>query len=126
MNSLCNILINDLRIWIHLGCGEAEKENAQLVSFNIELIFKTPPGSLITDNLDDTVCYLKLTQAIQNLCKERRFNLIEHLAHEVSQTLVTLLTGKNIAELKIAVHKLAPPVPGVHGGVIFTYASKIT
>ena len=125
MNSQCTLSINDLRIWIHLGCGEAEKQNAQLVSFNIELIFKIPPDGLVTDDLDDTVCYLKLTQAIQNLCQSKRFNLIEHLSYEVRQAVVTLLTGQNIAETKITVHKLAPPVPGVHGGVMFTYAGEI-
>ena len=127
MNSPCILSIHDLRIWIHLGCGEAEKQNAQLVSFNIELSFKTPPEGIRTDDLNDTVCYLEITKKIQDLCQSKRFNLIEHLVHEVRQETISLLNDKphNIADLKITVHKLAPPVPGVHGGVTFSYAGTI-
>ena len=113
-----------MRIWIHLGCGEAEKQNAQLVSFNINLSFKVPPIAIVTDQLDDTVCYLKLTQTIQNLCQNKRFNLIEHLVYDVHQAVVERLenNSQNITDLKVTVNKLAPPVPGIHGGVSFTYS----
>lgn len=86
-----------------------------------------PPKGTVTDQLDDTVCYLKLVQAIQNLCQKKRFNLIEHLGYDVHQVVTTLLKdhSQNVADLKVTVRKIAPPVPGVHGGVTFTYAGTM-
>jgi dihydroneopterin aldolase len=127
LNSPCILSINDLRIWLHLGCSDAEKQNPQLVSFNIKISFKTPPNGITTDQLDDTVCYLEITKKIQSLCQGRRFNLIEHLAYEAKNTITKHLENNhNINELQIAVHKIAPPVPGVHGGVTFTYTENVT
>lgn len=112
---------------MHLGCSEAEKQNAQMVSFNIEFIFKATPLGTKTDNLDDTICYFKITNEIQSLCESKRFNLVEHLAYEAYQKIIKFLGQNNhgITSLKVTIHKLAPPVPGVHGGVKFTYTENI-
>lgn len=123
----CTLLVNDLRVWVHLGCSEAEKYNPQLVSFNIEFTFDISPVGTITDNLDDTVCYLQITEAVQSLCQSKNFNLIEHLAYEIYRLIINFLSqnSKKISNLSVTVHKLAPPAPGIHGGVKFIYTEKI-
>lgn len=58
--------------------------------------------------------------------EHKNFNLIEHLASNIYEVVQDYLTKGNqsIGALKITVHKMAPPVPNVHGGVHFTYGGK--
>lgn len=83
LNHSCELNIEKLITWIHLGCGSEEKHHAQAVEINIKLIFATPPLATQTDNIDDTICYAETVRLIQKLCQEHRFNLIEHLAARI-------------------------------------------
>ncbi|WP_265025286.1 MAG: dihydroneopterin aldolase [Wolbachia endosymbiont of Ephestia elutella] len=123
----CNLLISDLRLWVHLGCSAEEKFSPQLVSIDIDLTFKSPPSGLTTDQLKDTICYLEVVQNIQSLVQGKQFNLIEHLTHEIYRAINNLLLRKKhiISSVRVTTHKIAPPVPGVHGGVFFTYCNEL-
>ncbi|MEI8295515.1 MAG: dihydroneopterin aldolase [Alphaproteobacteria bacterium] len=117
--------ILDLRVWLHLGCSDQERFNPQLVSFNIELEFKEAPKGSSTDTIEDTVCFATLAQAIKSFCQTKQFHLIEHLGAEVHQVVAKSL-GQHIglvALINVTVHKIAPPVPDLHGGAVFTYCS---
>jgi len=122
-----NLIVSDLRIWVHLGCGEEEKFHPQLVSINLEFNFNAPPAAMITDNLEDTVCYLKAAEAIQSLCRDKRFNLIERLAYDIHRVVSHMVADRaeTISFVKVSLHKVAPPVPGVHGGVKAVYSAPI-
>lgn len=121
----CKLVISDLRIWLHLGCGEEEKYHPQLVHFDIELIFHAPPKGMASDQLVDTVCYVDIVSEIQALCKSKPFNLIEHLVQCVHEDICNTLGDKKeaIALINITVNKIGAPVPGVHGGVHFNYSA---
>lgn len=123
----CNLLISDLRLWVHLGCSVEEKFSPQLVSIDVDFTFKSPPSGLTTDQLKDTICYLEVVQNIQSLVQGKQFNLIEHLTHEIYRSINNLLLRKKhiISSVKVTTHKTAPPVPGVHGGVFFTYCNEL-
>ncbi|WP_264719786.1 MULTISPECIES: dihydroneopterin aldolase [unclassified Wolbachia] len=123
----CNLLISDLRLWVHLGCSAEEKFSPQLVSIDVDVTFKSPPLGLTTDQLKDTICYLEVVQNIQSLVQGKQFNLIEHLTHEIYRAINNLLLRKKhiISSVKVTTHKTAPPVPGVHGGVFFTYCNEL-
>lgn len=123
----CNLLISDLRLWVHLGCSAEEKFSPQLVSIDVDVTFKSPPLGLTTDQLKDTICYLEVVQNIQSLVQGKQFNLIEHLTHEIYRAINNLLLRKKhiISSVKVTTHKTAPPVPGVHGGVFFTYCNQL-
>lgn len=123
----CNLLISDLRLWVHLGCSAEEKSSPQLVSIDVDFTFKSPPLGLTTDQLKDTICYLEVVQNIQSLVQSKQFNLIEHLTHEIYRAINNLLLRKKhiISSVKVTTHKTAPPVPGVHGGVFFTYCNEL-
>ncbi len=80
-----------------------------------------------TDRLSDTVCYFKAIELIQNLVKERSFDLIEHLTGNIYEMLYRYLMDlqrKDIA-LKIQINKVSPPVEGIHGGVSFSYFNSL-
>ncbi|MDG7052442.1 MAG: dihydroneopterin aldolase [Wolbachia endosymbiont of Alcedoecus sp.] len=124
---LCNLLIRDLRIWVHLGCSTEEKFHSQLVSINVDFTFQSPPVGFITDRLEDTICYLEVVQSIQSLAQSKQFNLIEHFTRDVYIIISKLLMQKRhtISSIRVATHKVAPPVPDVHGGVLFTYCNAL-
>ncbi|MDR0296618.1 MAG: dihydroneopterin aldolase [Rickettsia sp.] len=121
------LIISDLRVWIHLGCSDQEKFHSQLVSFNIELEFTTPPKGTITDKLEDTVCYLELVQSIKSLCQTKHFNLIEHLTKEVYHAIdKSLIKHRDLVKcVNVMTRKMSPPVQDVHGGITFTYCSAL-
>lgn len=123
----CNLLISDLRLWVHLGCSAEEKFHSQLVSVNIDFTFKSPPLGLTTDQLEDTICYLEVVQSIQSLVQSKQFNLIEHLTHDIYRAINNLLVQKKhiISSIRVTTHKVAPSVPNVHGGVFFTYRNAL-
>ncbi|QBB83450.1 MULTISPECIES: dihydroneopterin aldolase [Wolbachia] len=123
----CNLLISDLRLWVHLGCSAEEKSSPQLVSIDVDFTFKSPPSGITTDQLKDTICYLEVVQNIQSLVQGMQFNLIEHLTHEIYRAVNNLLLRKKhiISSVRVTTHKIAPPVPGVHGGVFFTYCNEL-
>ncbi|MGL9718159.1 MAG: dihydroneopterin aldolase [Wolbachia sp.] len=123
----CSLLIQDLRLWVHLGCSAEEKFHSQLVSIDVDFTFKSPPLGLTTDQLEDTICYLKVVQNIQSLVQSKQFNLIEHLTHDIYITISNLVMKKKhiVSSIKVTTHKVAPPVPGMHGGVLFTYCNAL-
>ena len=95
------------------------------MSITIEFTFGFPPLGIKTDQLSDTVCYAGIVEHVQHLVQNKRFNLIEHLAGCIHDAICTLVTKSNIplSLLKVTVCKMAPPVPGIHGGVSFTYSA---
>jgi len=125
MESKFSLLVSDLRIWVHLGCGEEEKKHPQLVSLDIEVVFSSMPDAIFTDNIDDTVCYLAISESIQQLCNQTRFNLIEYMSKEVHNSVSKALLSKFgiVSLIKVSLRKVSPPVPGLHGGVFAIYSA---
>lgn len=119
--------ISDLRVWVRLGCTDQEKFHPQLVSFTIDLVFKAPLKALISDRLEETVCYFNLVQNIKRLCQNKSFNLIERLTADVYDAINASLGDQKslISSVNLTTHKIAPPVPDVHGGVSFTYCDAL-
>ena len=110
---------------MHLGWGEEEKHHPQQVSITLEFTFCAPPLGVTTDQLSDTLCYASIVEHVQHLVHKKRFNLIEHLAGCIYTVICTLVAEGNIplSLLKVTVCKMAPPIPGIHGGVSFTYSA---
>lgn len=122
-DNLSNITISDLKLWVHLGCSEQEKHHPQCVSFDISINFTTPPKAIISDNIEDAFCYANATELIKKTIKNKRYNLIEHLAAETHKILNDSLKKQNFdAQLLVTITKLSPPVADIHGGVSFTYS----
>ncbi|MDF3048329.1 MAG: dihydroneopterin aldolase [Candidatus Midichloriaceae bacterium] len=119
------LVIADLRLWVHLGCGEEEKLHPQMVSFDIEVLFKNPPKAIANDCLEDTICYAKLVQEVKAVCAGGRFNLVERLTGDVHASIKNYIANQKclVESINVTVCKISPPVPDVHGGVFFTYQS---
>ena len=73
------LTLHDFHFWVHLGDSEQERFHAQKVSATIKIAFADNPQAEQTDKLNDTVCYLKLSQALQDDVKKNQYELIEKL-----------------------------------------------
>ena len=94
-----------------------------MVSINVDIYFKKAPKGSETDKLEDTVCYLKLTQEIIKYCKKHSFNFIEHLGKSVHNVIYEKASSNKalIQGITVEIHKLSPPVPQLQGGVKWTH-----
>ena len=121
-----NLAINDLRLWVHLGCSSEEKHHSQMISVNINIEFIQHPEGCNSDDLNDTVCYLKLTQHISSYLENKKFNLIEFLAKKIHEIIEDFVSNfkKIISSITVEIHKISPPVANVHGGVKWMHSSK--
>ncbi|MBY0276481.1 FolB domain-containing protein [Candidatus Binatia bacterium] len=107
-----------IRLAVHLGCEADERAVAQVVDLSLAIDFATPPDACASDALADTVCYAELAAAAREHCAAREFRLIERMAAELREVVRARLP--NDSGLVLTVIKLAPPVPGLAGGVRFT------
>lgn len=71
--------IENLALKVHLGWPEAERQALQTVRINVVLSFNNVPKAATTDELSDTICYAKMTDAILATLQQRSFKLLEHL-----------------------------------------------
>ena len=102
-----------------MGCSDEEKFHPQMISLTININFTNPPLGANTDLLQDTVCYLDIVRTVTLYCQNNRFNLIEYLAKSVHQKISDSLESyiHQLQSITVTLHKISPPIPGVHGGV---------
>jgi 7,8-dihydroneopterin aldolase/epimerase/oxygenase len=120
-NNLFTLSVNDLRVWVHLGCTDHEKFSPQMVSFNITINFTQPPLGAEIDFLQDTVCYKDIVKTVTAQSQEKNYSLIEHLVQLVHKRIVELVHSySHVLSITVTLHKISPPAPGLHGGVKWT------
>ena len=107
-----------IRLEVRLGCEAPERAAPQAVDLALVIDFAATPDACRSDELADTVCYAQLASATREYCAAREFRLVERLAAELRDLVRTRLPDD--AGLALTVTKLAPPVPGLAGGVRFT------
>lgn len=110
--------IKGLSLSLRLGCSAEERLNPQPVEIDLTIRFETPPRGMVTDRLEDTVCYDALVGAIKEVTSDREFSLIEHLANEILTSLRRIVEAEH--ELRVTVRKVSPPVPEITKGAEFT------
>lgn len=127
-NDTCKLSLPDLRLWVNLGCSLEEKAQVQPISVHIQLSYANPPSGTQTDQLTDVICYQHIVELASATATQKAYNLIEHLAASIHQTIQQYLTQINYKDTHVVVtiHKLSPPIPNVLGGVLFRYSGKTT
>ena len=124
LNNLIQLKISDFRLWLHLGCSDEEKHHVQCISFDISINFTRNPNAMLSDKLEDAICYSDATKLIKDNISSKRYNLIESLAFDVHRILADNFNKDEFKDISISVtvNKLSPPVPDIHGSVSFTYS----
>ena len=112
------LTIKGILLPLRLGCSAEERLNPQPVEIDLTIRFETPPRGMVTDRLEDTVCYDAMVGAIKEVTSDREFSLIEHVANEILISLRRIVEAEH--ELKVTVRKVSPPVPEITKGAEFT------
>jgi FolB domain-containing protein len=116
-NPQTSITLKSLKLDVFLGWPVAERAEEQQVIIDINIQFQKPPAGCFTDNLADTYCYDTLIKAVRKTVAAKQFRLLEHLGHEIYQTI-----KQAIASAKIGIHvKKNPPIQNLTGGVSFYF-----
>ncbi|MBD0334916.1 MAG: dihydroneopterin aldolase [Cyanobacteria bacterium Co-bin13] len=68
-----------------------------------------------SDDLADTCNYFYAVQAVQQLIRESRFQLIERLAVAIATTV--LASDPRFSQVKVRLTKLTPPIPDFNGQI---------
>jgi dihydroneopterin aldolase len=112
------LTIKGILLPLRLGCSAEDRLNPQPVEIDVAIRFETPPRGMITDRLEDTVCYDALVGAIKELTSDHEFSLIEYLANDILTSLRRIVESEH--ELRVPVRKVSPPVPEITKGAEFT------
>lgn len=84
-----------------------EEERPQPFEVDLDLVLDTAPAAA-GDDLDATVDYAAVCQAVAAVLAGPRRQLLETLAHQVADR---VLAWPAVAEVAVTVRKLRPPVP---------------
>lgn len=112
-----SLLVEQFSCLVHLGCLPEERAKPQEVRFSLEFRFHEAPRGAFSDEIDDTVCYAKVTALLKQHCESGEFKLIERLAVEAFQKLRTTIDER--VKIGLRLQKVKPPVEGLLGGSIY-------
>jgi dihydroneopterin aldolase len=113
--------IQGLELNLNLGWRSKERNEEQAVLLDMEMVFPTPPSACLTDQLDDTVCYAKLTDKIRNQISAKSYRLVEHLAADIYT-----LAKQNMPDDTRVIVRITkyPRIGGLRNGISFEYGDQ--
>jgi dihydroneopterin aldolase len=118
MDSLLDALhITGIRVYGYVGVLPEEQTLGQWFEVDLTLwLDLATAGS--SDRLEDTYNYVAIVQDIQTLMQTIRCQLIETLAAEIAQRVLASGEIVNVAQVRVRVTKLTPPIPNFAGRVM--------
>jgi dihydroneopterin aldolase len=101
-----HIALEGLEVRCHVGVGDDERREAQTLLVDVRL---TPlvTSDYAADDLAGTIDYGTVAAVAVATAAERPYRLLERLATEIADR---VWAGGELAELRVAVRKPAPPV----------------
>jgi len=117
--------IKNYEAWVSLGCSKEEQSLTQPVLFNIEISFTSKVLAETTDQLQDSLDYVALTDTIKAAAEKKSYHMVEHLGLSVAEALKNKINGQySGSTLIVRTHKLRAPVKNLHDGV--EWSCKLT
>lgn len=104
------LCLSEFKLPVYLGWGDAEREETQVVTFDIRIDFASLPSACDSDVLSGTLCYDQLTQGIREHVEGQTFRLIEHLAQTVFHLIRSQCQDGDQIELVVS---KVPPIEGL-------------
>jgi dihydroneopterin aldolase len=101
------IELRGLRLLGHHGALAGEQDRAQPFEVDCEITIDTTTASR-TDRLEDALDYGALVGLISSVVTDRRYALLETIAHAITEE---LFTYGGVEAVTVTVRKLRPPVP---------------
>lgn len=121
LNKSSSLLLNNLKLMVHLGVTASERKKKQRVLLSLNLTFAHPPAACLTDEIADAICYDTLAKSIRLHVGATKFQLVEHLAQTIYTHIKSQLTDKSAVIVTITKF---PKVAGLMGGVTFNYGDR--
>lgn len=100
------IVVAGIEVFAHHGVLEAEKEDGQLFSIDVEMELDLQPAAT-SDELVDTVDYGTLAERVQQRVAGERWNLIERVAARVADL---VLEDPSVSTTTVTIHKPQAPI----------------
>lgn len=113
----CEFLIQELTTWVNIGTTEEERSKKQTIVWSIRMIFDDTIQACFTDNINDTLCYDKVSMLVFKLSQDKPYQLLEYLVQTV------LLELKKLTSAKIHISATKKPVSQAGYKVTFTICS---
>jgi len=118
--------ICDFEVGVHLGYFEQERQNKQLVRFQLTLKFLNTVLAETTDQLSDAVDYQELTNILKTISVQKHFFLLEHLCRQNLDSLCGFLRQRNFkGEVILEVLKVQTPIENLKSGVAWTCQQRL-
>jgi len=113
------LALDRLHLMLSLGVTEEERKVPQSVHLYLRVFFPTLPPSCLNDKLDDTICYDKIVQQVQEYCRNKEFRLLEYVCFQLHTHLRSSIDPSIKLWLKIV--KCNPPIKDMEGPTSFSY-----
>jgi dihydroneopterin aldolase len=84
----------------------------------LEFHFHDLPRATATDQLEDTICYGKVSELLIQMSSERTYSTVEKLGADGFRRVKDHVVYPHRLTLKI--HKVRPPIQNLNDGVTFT------
>ena len=107
---LTSIQLHNLEFYAYHGLLPQERVVGGHYRVDVELSLTPPLRALTEDVIDDTVNYAEVYALIRQQM-EQPVNLLEHLAHRITQGLYAQFP--QIQAVKLSVTKVTPPISGI-------------
>ena len=103
--------IHRLRQPVHLGWSEEERSFPQIVTIFCEFEVDSERAGT-TDDVADTVDYMMIVGAIDELCQRTRWRLLERMTKELSEMVLARFPKVHCAKIKIT-KDIVPVAEGI-------------
>lgn len=100
------ILIRGLRLDATLGVTDEERQTPQPIRIDLEILADLHKAG-DSDDLDDTLDYGTIVEAVSRLVRSRSPRLVENLAEEIASTITAL---RGVTGVTVEVTKELPPI----------------
>ena len=113
--------LNDMEFMAFHGVLEEEKVTPQ--KFIVDVKIETDQVLLAaqTDNIEDALNYADIYETIREIITNNQYDLIETLAKEISEQIITRHSGCVSVDTKVT--KVNPPIEGFSGTVSCEYVA---
>jgi dihydroneopterin aldolase len=100
------ISIQGLEVWTRIGVPEEERARPQKLEINASFEVETVPEAARFDEVDLTVNYFDVAQAIRRIAESKERKLIETLAEDLASE---LLSEFGLKEIEVEIRKFIIP-----------------
>jgi len=99
------IRLKDITVFPRLGVGDLEKSWVQKVTLDVELGLDLASAGRM-DKIEETIDYQRVYELVREVSEERKYHLIEALAHRIAQAIRERF---NVLRILVRVRKLSLP-----------------